>query len=299
MPPEDVPQMPDQSANSEPVLFSAHLFEFATTFRSAITASYISMLSGSVLLSDIEDDGSLKFKANGYGGMSQPNSHIISSIDTVVKSIKFSQETMYCRVVDSFEFYLKKVLNHSLDVRPNLMLKRKKGNKSDENVEASIPYSFIIERKDLGMENLMDDLINKFSERLLSKRNAYLEIIDFLKSSGAKIDLRDEDLELLKLVFEIRNSITHENGHTPYQNLLKVRKIIEFDTVEPYIGCDDISKTSNAIFRVATKIDSAIRNAFYKSDTFIYGRERFQIEFDQPQNVLDRLIPIIHKKSPS
>lgn len=127
----------------------------------------------------------------------------------VQNTVSFTQSTLFCRLVDSFEWHLRMTLRRMLEINPKLMQSRTQAN----SPEFSVGLDMVLRHFESDFSHFKDAVIEKYLDSLLTGP-AYLKAIDFIeaKLNRRKQIVPDDQMAYLKALFALRNTITHENG---------------------------------------------------------------------------------------
>lgn len=201
----------DQEARcSWDLLEYAHLCTACIASAATIEFSHVY----AVVNLDIEE-AELKKKAANGGKVAEIVGNVLAGASLLGNrqhlqtTVLFTQSTRLCRLVDSFEWYLRGIVRVMIEQNPRLMQSRKQAN----SPEFTVGLDLVLQHYDSTFDDFKGALVDRYLDSLLAGP-AYLKAIQFIEGklnrTGQIIPV--EQLKYLKALFAVRNSITHENG---------------------------------------------------------------------------------------
>lgn len=208
-----------------PDFCSKHLSDFVDTFCSCVVASALS-LKGMMDHAkrnhyevSTEKSWFNKYNKEDFFNKRKPKINRLDStaskafrapkelrLRRIVSHSEAANKTFYCRILDSFEYYLQSVLLEIIVSQPEMMARGEKNSP-----KFSIPVDEIMNILSKG-ENHAREIAKLYIEKKKGGA-AYATYIKLYNSSkGSKVHFDENILSALQALYEIRNSITHENG---------------------------------------------------------------------------------------
>lgn len=153
-----------------------------------------------------------------------------SELEVMTSTVYFNFTSIFLRIIDAYEHYTKRIMTMYVMTYPETM---KPNKSSDKDKEFSVPVSRIIEERYASLDHLRNVIIGDFVNSV-SAGTPYINTITFIeKKSGSKGKLYSgEDLKILKALFSLRNSFTHEISKYEKSDVTLLSKHFKFNGLD-------------------------------------------------------------------
>jgi len=166
---------------------------------------------------------------------------------------RLNSKNMTTNIVDGLLWYLSKIIQESIQRRPELV-------KSGETLRVEEVFDFA-SRKEM-IDYLIDRKINALSYGGMKQIEKYIS-----DALGIEMFENDEDRRLLKIFVEMRNIHAHNRGHL---NRIFLDRIGPFEDLgfnfkegkRTYFGYDNLVRLSAVCLRIAHSLDGKVGKKF-------------------------------------
>lgn len=209
------------------------------------------------------------------------------AISTISLSIYFSASTLFARVVDSFENYLKAITAELFIHTPTRMLTSHDAPK--------IGVDVIIANRDLDAKGLLRLVAEDYVERR-SMKNGYKQSLELISAKfGVKDPLDQTVLDRISAIFELRNSILHENGRMQIKYLEESRifqnnlRKYDYKSRKLAIDSNNIFALSAFLISACVSLEDRLREHHLPEEVYTFTNLDISDKLSHPLTLADTL----------